>query len=124
MVRTFFSLCIAGSLSALSAPAQLRSAPTHRISYYYQTQYSNNVYVSLAPIWTNLNPATGEPFVTDLEVAAFHLGHNADGSPYIHLNNDIPQDLKFTTMWHQCAYLESLGITVRMMLGGAAQGSY
>jgi len=30
----------------------------------------------------------------------------------------------FTTMWQEAATLQSYGVTVRMMLGGAAQGSY
>jgi len=30
----------------------------------------------------------------------------------------------FTTMWQEVATLQSYGVTVRMMLGGAAQGSY
>jgi len=99
-------------------------ASAKRVIYYYQTQYNNNVYVSLSPMWETLNPANGKPYVTDVMVAAFHLGYNSDGTPYIHLNDNVPGDPMFTTMWQEVATLQSYGVTVRMMLGGAAQGSY
>ncbi|MEO9264633.1 MAG: chitinase [Candidatus Baltobacteraceae bacterium] len=95
-----------------------------RVIYYYQTQYSNGQYVSLAPIWAKLNPVTHKPPVTDVMIAAFHLGHNTDGSPYIHLNDNVPGDPMFDVMWPQVATLQTYGVTTRMMLGGAAQGSY
>lgn len=104
--------------------ASPEGASAKRIIYYYQTQYNNNVYVSLSPIWETLNPANGKPYVTDVMVAAFHLGYNSDGTPYIHLNDNVPGDPMFTTMWQEAATLQSYGVTVRMMLGGAAQGSY
>lgn len=99
-------------------------ASAKRVIYYYQTQYNNGTYVSLSPMWTTLNPVSGKPYVTDVMVAAFHLGYNTDGSPYIHLNDNVPSDPMFTTMWQEVATLQSYGVTVRMMLGGAAQGSY
>jgi chitinase len=99
-------------------------AAAKRVIYYYQTQYSNGNYVSLSPMWTTLNPANSKPYVSDVMVAAFHLGYNTDGSPYIHLNDNVPGDPMFTTMWQEVATLQSYGVTVRIMLGGAAQGSY
>jgi len=111
-------------LLGLVAALGLLGAEQKRVIYYYQTQYDNNVYVSLSPIWTTLNPENGKPYVTDVMVAAFHLGYNTDGSPYIHLNDNVPSDPMFTTMWQEVATLQSYGVTVRMMLGGAAQGSY
>ncbi|HZT13813.1 MAG TPA: hypothetical protein VFA29_13480 [Candidatus Baltobacteraceae bacterium] len=95
-----------------------------RDAYYYQTQYYNNIYQSLSPIWKHGNPATGKPYVTDLIVAAFHLGYDGNNKPYIHLNDNIPQDPMFKVMWRECEALQDDGVTVRMMLGGAAQGSY
>jgi hypothetical protein len=108
----------------LALAAATAAAAPQRVSYYYQTQYYNGTYVSLSPIWTTLNPATNKPYVTDLIVAAFHLGYNPDNTPYIHLNDNPPSDPMFTTMWQEVATLQSYGVTVRMMLGGAAQGSY
>jgi hypothetical protein len=107
-----------------SAAASPEAASAKRVIYYYQTQYNNGTYVSLSPIWTTLNPSTGKPYVTDVMVAAFHLGYNTNGTPYIHLNDNVPSDPMFTTMWQEVATLQSYGVTVRMMLGGAAQGSY
>jgi len=95
-----------------------------RVIYYYQTQYSQGNYVSLSPIWTHLNPANNKPYVTDLIVAAFHLGYDNQGAPYIHLNDNPPGDPMFDVMWPEVATLQSYGVTARMMLGGAAQGSY
>jgi len=107
-----------------AAAATPEAASAKRVIYYYQTQYNNGTYVSLSPIWTTLNPSTSKPYVTDVMVAAFHLGYNANGTPYIHLNDNVPSDPMFTTMWQEVATLQSYGVTVRMMLGGAAQGSY
>jgi chitinase len=116
---------LAGLVTAMCAGAASPSgALAKRVVYYYQTQYDNGVYVSLSPMWTRSNPATHKPYVTDVMVAAFHLGYNTDGSPYIHLNDNVPSDPMFTTMWQEVATLQSYGVTVRMMLGGAAQGSY
>jgi hypothetical protein len=107
-----------------AAAATPESASAKRVIYYYQTQYNNGTYVSLSPIWTTLNPSTSKPYVTDVMVAAFHLGYNTNGTPYIHLNDNVPSAPMFTTMWQEVATLQSYGVTVRMMLGGAAQGSY
>jgi hypothetical protein len=113
-----------GLASVMGAQAATPDVATaKRVIYYYQTQYSNGTYVSLSPIWATLN-GNGKPFVTDVMVAAFHLGYNTDGSPYIHLNDNVPSDPMFATMWQEVATLQSYGVTVRMMLGGAAQGSY
>jgi hypothetical protein len=95
-----------------------------RVIYYYQTQYSQGNYVSLSPIWAKLNPANNKPYVTDLIVAAFHLGYDNQGVPYIHLNDNPPGDPMFDVMWPEVATLQGYGVTARMMLGGAAQGSY
>jgi chitinase len=124
MRKITIGILLALAMAMGAAAAQPESAGAQRVVYYYQTQYNNNVYVSLSPMWTTLNPATGKPYVTDVMVAAFHLGYNSDNTPYIHLNDNVPSDPMFTTMWQQVATLQSYGVTVRMMLGGAAQGSY
>jgi len=138
IIRLFaalFALSIAGcssvspqaatpSLPAVASTASTSTIATKRVIYYYQTQYSNGIYVSLAPIWRTLNPNTGKPYVTDVLIAAFHLGYDSNNAPYIHLNDNPPGDPMFDVMWPQVAKLQSSGITARMMLGGAAQGSY
>jgi hypothetical protein len=104
--------------------ANVSATTSKRVIYYYQTQYSNGVYVSLAPIWKTVNPHTNKPYVTDVMIAAFHLGYDSNNKPYIHLNDNVPGDPMFNVMWPEVAKLQARGITARMMLGGAAQGSY
>jgi hypothetical protein len=113
------------------AAAFLRPAPharalttPERVIYYYQTQYYNAQYQSLSPIWKRVSPKTHLPFTTDVMIAAFHLGYDSGGAPYIHLNDNVPSDPMFDVMWPEVAKLRTFGITTRMMLGGAAQGSY
>jgi len=115
---------IVQSHSGVAAPRVGPVATSKRIIYYYQTQYNNGVYVSLAPVWKTKNPNTGLPYTTDLIIAAFHLGYDSNNQPYIHLNDNVPSDPMFDVMWPQVHRLQHLGITTRMMLGGAAQGSY
>jgi len=103
------------------APATTTSK---RVVYYYQTQYDGPRYISLQPMWARLNPHTGKPAVTDMMIAAVHLGTNPNGSPYIHINDNVPQDPMFDQMWREVATLQGHGVTARFMLGGAAQGSY
>jgi chitinase len=119
-IRFFMLLAMVGVAASVAHAA----SEAKRVIYYYQTQYDDGVYVSLSPIWTTLNPATQKPYVTDVMVAAFHLGYDSTGAPYIHLNDNPPWDPMFDTMWQEVATLQSYGVTVRMMLGGAAQGSY
>jgi len=107
-------LSLAGC-SSLSTPAPTSAIPsvtgaahpsviaTKRVIYYYQTQYSNGLYVSLSPILHTLNPNTGKPWVTDVLVAAFHLGYDSNNAPYIHLNDNPPGDPMFDVMWPQVA---------------------
>jgi hypothetical protein len=95
-----------------------------RVIYYYQTQYYQGNYVSLAKIWKQVSSKTHKPITTDVMVAAFHLGYDTNNQPYIHLNDNVPGDPMFKVMWQQVATLQEHGVTVRMMLGGAAQGSY
>ena len=130
-------ILFAGGCSGAGAPiahAPVAAAPamsvvhapdgSKRVIYYYQTQYSQGSYVSLSPLWAKLNPVNHKPYVTDLIVAAFHLGYDNHGAPYIHLNDNPPGDPMFDVMWPEVATLQSDGVTARMMLGGAAQGSY
>jgi hypothetical protein len=117
-------LALASGVFSARAFGQAAEASDKRVIYYYQTQYYNGTYVSLAPIWKQINQRTGKPVVTDVMIASFHLGHNNNGSPYIHLNDTVPNDPMFTQMWQEVATLQSHGVTVRMLLGGAAQGSY
>lgn len=103
------ALAVTG-LAASTATASADIAP-HRVVAYYQTQYDNGTYVSPLPL---------AGIATDVEVAAFHL--DSDGT--VHLNDNPPSDSMFNQMWSDLATLQSDGVRVEAMLGGAAQGSY
>ncbi|HEV7964249.1 MAG TPA: ricin-type beta-trefoil lectin domain protein [Actinoplanes sp.] len=91
-----------------------RAVTSKRVVVYYQTQYQGSTYFSPAALLDN-NTRT-----TDVVVAAFHL--NGDGS--VHLNDDPPAASKFTPMWADLARMQSAGVRVTAMVGGAAQGSF
>jgi chitinase len=90
------------------------AAGSHRVVVYYQTQYDGSSYVS--PLGLTQN-GTG---VTDVVVAALHL--DADG--VVHLNDDPPDSSRYTQMWTDLASMQSQGVRVEVMVGGAAQGSF
>jgi hypothetical protein len=80
---------------------------TNRITYYYQT-------------FTDLNPVlvTNTP-VTHIHLSSVHFGNNSDGSPYIHINDNDPNDPIFNKMWQQIDEAHKLGIKIILMIGGA-----
>jgi hypothetical protein len=86
-------------------------SPQHHVIYYYQS------YRDLSPLINNLNPATGKPYVTDINVAMFHLGQQSDGG-YIHANDSKPDDPSFSTHWKQLAQLQKMGVKVFLVVGG------
>jgi hypothetical protein len=108
----------------LARPGRSATAAAQRVVFYYQTQYYNGQYISLEPMWTHLDPQTHLPIVTDVMIAAVHLGFNANNTPYIHINDNEPGAKMFDVMWPQVATLQKAGVSARFMLGGAAQGSY
>jgi hypothetical protein len=113
--------------TAVPASAQRCPAPSNRVIYYYQTEFDRVTgdYISLSPIWTEGDPVAQRPYVTDVMLAAFHLGHDlGTGAPYIHLNNQVPSDPRYDPMWNEVTTLQSTGVKVSMTLGGAARGSY
>jgi Glycosyl hydrolases family 18 len=123
-LRFFGPLALASALALSSAFAQSAPVSSKRVIYYYQTQYYQGKYVSLSKIWKQVNPKTHKPITSDVMVAAFHLGYDTSNKPYIHLNDNVPSDPMFKVMWKEVATLQKNGVSVRMMLGGAAQGSY
>ncbi|WP_434391382.1 RICIN domain-containing protein [Melittangium boletus] len=94
--------------------ANVRPVNSRRTVVYYQTQYANGVYVSPLGL-TNNNTR-----VTDVIVAAIHL----NSPTLVHLNDDPPSASKFTQMWADLRTMQSRGVRVLGMVGGAAQGSY
>jgi len=85
-----------------------------RIATYYQTHnLKDGTYVSLLPL---LNSA-----ITHVNIAAIHINKTPGD---ITLNDDPPSSDIYAGFWKEVAALQSSGIKVLGMLGGAAQGSF
>lgn len=84
---------------------------SNRVIYYYQT-------------FTGLNPIIHKnPETTHIHLSSFHFGSNPDGSPYIHLNDNDPDDAKFNMVWSDLKNASLENIKIILMLGGAG-GAY
>ena len=59
--------------------------------------------------------------LTHLYLAALHI--NADPNN-INLNDDNPNSTVWNTMWNEAAQLQTQGVKISFMVGGAAAGSY
>jgi Glycosyl hydrolases family 18 len=59
--------------------------------------------------------------LTAINLSSFHFGYNPDGSPYIHLNNDDPDDAHFDALWLAMRQAQEAGVKVIAMLGGAGK---
>lgn len=92
-----------------------------RVAVYYQTQYDR----SLAPnsdFGHYVSPLPLISLITHLIVAAFHI--NIHLPTTIALNDNSPDDAFFSQMWLDVATMQSQGVKVTGMLGGAAAGTY
>lgn len=89
-----------------------------RLIQYVQTFHPENNdsgHLSLLPL---LKKNTG---ITHVILAAFHInGPNGD----ITLNDDSPNSTYYDKTWSEAATLQSHGVKVMAMVGGAAQGSF
>ena len=83
-----------------------------KIIYYYQT---------LIGLKSILEEET--PSCTHIILSSIHFGNNPDGSPYIHLNDHVPDDSIFDECWKELKILSDRGVTVMVMMGGAG-GAY
>jgi hypothetical protein len=64
------------------------------------------------------------PGLTAINLSSFHFGYNADGSPYIHLNDLDPGDPSYqSVLWPLIKQAQQAGVKVIAMLGGAG-GAY
>ena len=82
----------------------------NKIIYYYQT-------------FTGLTPILNDTKTTHIYISSLHFGTKNDDTPYIHLNNYPPDDLKFNDLWKECQEADNKGVTLMFMLGGAG-GAY
>ena len=78
----------------------------HRIIFYYQT------FTSLKPILKI------DTVVTHIHLSSIHFGIS-NNKPYIHLNDNIPNDPIFNNMWEDIKKADNLGIKIILMIGGA-----
>ncbi|KAH6647263.1 glycoside hydrolase superfamily [Truncatella angustata] len=94
------------------------ASDNHRVVIYYQTTNFNSSadsHISLLPLVESAPIA-----VTHVLVSALHL----DDTDGIHLNDFPPNNTRFDAVWSDVATLQSQGVTVMGMLGGAAAGSF
>lgn len=80
----------------------------NKIIYYYQT------FTGLGDILKQ-KPKV----VTDIIISSLHFGKNLDETPYIHINDNDPDNKKFNSMWSEVFIANDMGINVHLMLGGA-----
>lgn len=78
-----------------------------RIIYYYQT------FSSLEPLLIQ------NSLVTHIHLSSIHFGLDNLNKPYIHLNDNCPDDNIFIKVWSDLDKAKRLGITIILMIGGA-----
>lgn len=93
---------------------QRKNNSQSRIILYYQTLIDLSSLIEQVKINSKI--------LTHITLASIHFGYNSiDGKqkPYIHLNNNDPNDSKFKKVYSQLEELKSLGIKVNLLIGGA-----
>ncbi len=114
-------LGLVSGLAALSLAAPISQDAISReglprlVIYFQTTHDSKNQPISMLPLVKKQGIA-----LTHLVVCSFHI--NADSE--VHLNDYPPQDAHFYTLWNETAVLQSAGVKVMGMVGGAAPGSF
>jgi len=83
-----------------------------RIIYYYQT------FTTLKPI---CHKGTK---VTHIHLSSIHFGLNDDNTSYIHLNDYVPYDKRFDSVWKEIEEAKTYNIKIILMIGGAGGGYY
>ena len=97
------------------SPKSTQGIQRPRIICYHQTHFNNSTFVSLLPL------VTQKTAVTHVILAAIHLNQPAGN---ITINDDPWYSPKYRPLWSEVRALQSVGIYVMGMLGGAAQGSF
>jgi len=101
-------------LTAANACNQTTPAIPRLVIYFQSTHDANGHPVSLLPL---LTPPTS---VTHVILSALHVNENGT----IHLNDHLPGDPVFSTLWSDVANLRQAGVKIMAMVGGAAAGSF
>ena len=88
-----------------------------RIIIYYQTLVDLTSLINLIKNNTNT-------IITDVTLASIHFGYN-NNTPYIHLNNNLPSDKSFETVYKNLNIIKNISknsknsINVNLLIGGA-----
>jgi chitinase len=113
------ALALGGGVSPASAaasPAAPAVRDSGRVVVYYQKQFANGstgAYISPLPLVTE---STG---VDVVNLAAVHM--NADE---LKLNDLLPDDPSFDTMWAELRQIQAAGVAVVGMIGGAQNATW
>lgn len=111
------SLSAVLATGALARPATrlvARSGDNKVVEYVQTFHTPSNQPLSLLPL---RDDNTG---ITHVNLAALHINGPGD----ITLNDNHPDDSYYDHVWSDVKQLQSSGIKVLIMMGGAAQGSY
>lgn len=82
-----------------------------KICYYYQT-------------FNGLQSILDNPSSVDIiMISSIHFGVNKDGTPYIHLNDNVPNNKVFDGVWSETKTLSQKDVKIMLMMGGAG-GAY
>lgn len=130
-----YALLASMSMWVVFSPGEGQAGPAKgavngpkRIVFYYQGDYPNicqpeKGFRSLSPLWESPNPATGKPYATHVILAAFNMGPTKDNPsklpPYIHRNDFPVDDPVHDAVRKEIKTLQSKGVRVLMLLGGA-----
>ena len=74
-----------------------------------------------------MNAAVAAGTITHVLVCLFHLGYDDEHQktgPYVHLNNDTPDNKMFGPLWQAVAAWQQAGVKVMGSLGGGGVGDY
>ncbi|KAK4035105.1 glycoside hydrolase [Parachaetomium inaequale] len=110
------SLLWAATSGAAAAPLRQTRPELPRLILYYQTTHdAAGRPISLLPLINKQHIA-----LTHLIVGAFHV--HANGT--LHLNDHPPSHPRYDTLWTETRILQSAGVKILGMVGGAARGSF
>src|SRR5262245_56737448 len=114
MYRSRIVLIFATLLAILGASAPAAAAGSRRVVVEYQAQCDGD--------GTGAGPGLTQQGagVRDVVVVALHV----DADWVVQLNDDPPDSSRYTQMWADLATMQSQGVRVEVMVGGAAQGSF
>ena len=79
-----------------------------KIIYYYQT-------------FIGLKKLLNKDSVTHIIVSSIHFGYEKKNIPYIHLNDNNPNDIIYDKLWNDIILSERKGIIIMLMIGGAGK---